>query len=242
MKALILAAGRGKRINSITQHINKCMVPVNGLPLLQHHLEQAAALHVSAIVVVVGYLGDTIAEHFGASFRGIPVHYVMQPQQLGLVHAMECAVDHLDEDFILMLGDEYFIEPRHGEMVELFQRSGAFAVCGVVEEHDVDSIRKTYAVIEDEEHRIHRLIEKPRKPFTAIKGTGCCLFRREIMAYVQYTAIHYLRQERELPGLIQEAVDDGEVVYSCLCCSGYLNVNRDEDIAEFTDAYRLAIG
>ncbi len=242
MKALILAAGRGKRINQITHRINKCMVNIDGKPLLYGHMERAAEIGVSEIIVVVGYLGESIESYFGDRFGEIPIRYVVQEEQLGLVHAMECAADHLNEDFMLMLGDEFFVRSRHHQMVSLFNDKNAFAVCGVLLEKDPASIQKTYTVIEDASHQIYRLIEKPRKPFTEIKGTGCCLFRKEIMDYVQYTSIHYLRKEKELPGLIQEAVDDGEQVYSHLCCDGYLNINRYEDIEEFINEYRMAIG
>jgi NDP-sugar pyrophosphorylase family protein len=127
-------------------------------------------------------------------------------------------------------------------MAAAFYREGYFAVCGVLDENDPVSIRKTYSVIEDESGRIHRLIEKPRNPFTGVKGTGNCIFRKEILNYIQYTPIHYLRKEKELPGLLQEAIDDGERIFSFRYCQKYLNVNHYEELERFVHEHSLSFG
>ena len=95
-----------------------------------------------------------------------------------------------------------------------------------------DEIRKTYAVIEDDrDQRIYRLIEKPRNPPNEIRGTGNCIFRAEIFDFVPLTPINQNRSERELPDLIQCAVDDGLPVKSFDIGDGYVNINTPEDIA-----------
>ena len=45
-----------------------------------------------------------------------------------------------------------------------------------------------------------------------IMGTGNCIFKGEIVNYIDMTPVHYQRKEKELPDLIQSAVDDGEIV------------------------------
>ncbi len=237
MQALILAAGRGKRVHNLSQFQNKCMIPLHGKPVLEFHLEQAAHLGVQEIILTVGYLAESITNLFGNNFRGVPIRYVHQEKQQGLVHAIEVASPFVHDDFILMLGDEYFIKPNHAGLVNYFKDKKLFGVCGVVEEADPESIRKTYALMLGENQRIHRLIEKPRKPVNEIKGTGVCVFKNTILDYIQFTPVHYLRKEKELPGLIQEAVDDGEEIFCFPVAEKYFNINQIEDLEDFLVAY-----
>lgn len=242
MIGLVLAAGRGKRINEITRYQNKCMLMLDGRPLLDYHLESAVQAGVNRFVVVIGYLGDSIRQRFGHSYQGRPIEYIEQQEQHGLVHAITMASPLLDDDFLLMLGDEFFLGPRHAELVKTFYAGNYFGLCGTVHEPDPATIRKTYSVLLGKDDRVCRLIEKPRKPVNHIKGTGVCAFRRAMLDYIEFTPVHYLRKEKELPGLIQEAVDDGEHVGVYPICERYLNMNQIEDLEEFARAHGLAVG
>jgi L-glutamine-phosphate cytidylyltransferase len=72
-KAIIVAAGRGRRLGRSTQEIPKCMVKVGGRPILHWQLEALAAAGVTDVVVVRGYLGDRIdAGRFGVRFIDNP--------------------------------------------------------------------------------------------------------------------------------------------------------------------------
>jgi dTDP-glucose pyrophosphorylase len=246
MKALVLAAGRGSRLGDGTSGLNKCMLPLCGAPLVQYSLENAVHAAVSEIVVVVGYRAQDVINAFGIDFRGTRIQYVIQENPSGLVHAIETARPAIgDDDFMLLLADEILWRPHHQEMVKVFYEHSLFAVCGVVREQRREEIRKTYALIEDPvSHRIHRLIEKPRRPASDIRGTGNCIFRSGIFDYVGLTPINQSRGEKELPDLVQCAIDDGEDVRSFDIGEGYVNVNTPEDIAiaerEWAQHLRLA--
>lgn len=59
-KALILAAGRGDRMMPLTADKPKCLVELNGKPLLQYSLEALADNGITEITLVIGYLGESI--------------------------------------------------------------------------------------------------------------------------------------------------------------------------------------
>ncbi|MCH2185103.1 nucleotidyltransferase family protein, partial [Myxococcota bacterium] len=137
------------------------------------------------------------------------------------------------DDFMLFLADEILWQPRHVPMLELFESEQLFVVCGVVREEDHEQIRKTYSLIEDErDRRIYRLIEKPRRPSSDVRGTGNCVFRSGIFDYVELTPINQSRGEKELPDLIQCAIDDGHMVRAFDIGDGYVNINTPDDILE----------
>ena len=231
MKALILAAGRGKRVGPDADDAAKCMMPLFGKPLLEYSLENAHRAGLDEIVIVVGYRAEQIINKFGIDYNGIRIRYVIQDEPRGLVHAIDCsreAVGH--HSFMLFLADEILFFPQHNDMVRQFADEQLFVLCGTVEEEDTDEIRKTYAVIQDSDSRIYRMIEKPRHPPNHTRGTGNCIFQPGIFDYVELTPIHPIRQEKELPDLIQCAIDDGLLVKSFDIGDGYVNINTPDDI------------
>jgi UDP-N-acetylglucosamine diphosphorylase / glucose-1-phosphate thymidylyltransferase / UDP-N-acetylgalactosamine diphosphorylase / glucosamine-1-phosphate N-acetyltransferase / galactosamine-1-phosphate N-acetyltransferase len=232
MKALILAAGRGKRLKEITEPINKCMLKFNGRSLIEYSLNTAFLSQVDEIIAVVGYRAEEIINSFGIAYRGVKIRYVFQEQQRGLVHALEQAQSALaGDDFILLLADELLIDPKPLEMISTFYNEDLFVACGVTKETRREQIQKTYSVIYNpDNNHIYRLIEKPRNPFNNIMGTGHCIFRNQIFDFIPYTPINHFRKEKELPDLIQCTIDDGKSVKMFFISAKYVNINTPEDI------------
>jgi len=79
MKAIIVAAGRGRRLGTETDEIPKCMVKVGGRPILHWQLDALASAGVDDVVIVRGYLGDRIAGPAGAG----------DTRELGLAHRVQ---------------------------------------------------------------------------------------------------------------------------------------------------------
>jgi len=231
MKVLILAGGRGKRLGGMSQTVNKCMLKVAGRPLIEYSLECAYQAGFREIDILVGYKAEEIRTTYGSSFRSIPIRYIEQEEQKGVVHAIECAKEVIDgEDFMLMLGDELLFKPKHDQMLKLFLKEGLFGLCGVVIVEDVSLIKKTYAVFQDQDGRISRLIEKPDQSPNNIMGTGNILFKNEIFDYIKKTPVNPKRGERELPDLIQAAIDNKRIIRSFMLCDKYINVNLASEL------------
>jgi len=234
LKALILAGGRGKRLGKITESANKCMLMFNGKPVLEYNIERAADIEeISEIVIVVGHRAEDIINTYGTECKGTKIKYVIQWEQKGLVHAIEQAKGAIgNDDFFLLLGDEILINSKHKEMLRAFTAENLFGICGVVFQEDKSKISRTYTVLTDNNNRIFRLIEKPKIALTNWQGTGHCMFRNEIFNYAERTPIHPERGEKELPDLIQCAIDNGRVVKIFNICEKYTNINNEKDLAE----------
>jgi len=233
MKCLILAGGRGKRLGELCENQNKCMLEIRGKPLIEYSLNCAIAADVTEIIIVVGYKAEEIINVYGNKYENKQIKYVIQTEQKGLVHAIECAQETIGkDDFMLMLGDELLIHPRHQSMIDTFQQEKLFGVCGVVNVKEKGLIKKTYSVIQANDNRVYRLIEKPAKPMNSIMGTGNCIFKNSIFTYIPHTPINQKREEKELPDLIQCAIDNGQVVKSFNICDAYTNVNSKEELKD----------
>lgn len=232
IKALVLAGGRGSRLEGVTDDKNKCMHEFRGQPLIEYSLQNAVRAGASEIIIVVSYRAESIINHYGNQYGSTPVKYVIQWERKGLVHAIECCQDAIGgSDFMMFLADEVLFEPRHEAVMESFHAQDVFAICGVVQVADLSQISKTYAIIYNEvDQRIFRLIEKPRNPINALMGTGNCVFRNAIFDYIPYTPINQKRGEKELPDLIQCAVDDGRFVKYFDIGGIYVNINTSDDL------------
>jgi len=78
MKALILAGGRGSRLNKLTNERNKSMLVLFEKPLIEYNLEHAFEIVASEIIIVVGYRKEEIIRYFGKEYKGIKISYVVQ--------------------------------------------------------------------------------------------------------------------------------------------------------------------
>lgn len=232
LKALVLAAGRGSRIKFHSRTENKCMLQLFGKPLIYYSLENAVLAGAEEIVVIVGFQAEPIVELLGFNFQGVQVRYVRQHRPTGVVDAMACARTKIGmSDFILFLGDEIVWRPQHQAMLRRFRERDLLGACGVVVENDPAEISKTYAVIDTgSERRISQLVEKPAHPKSEVQGTGNCIFRAHILNYVEATPVNRERRERELPDLIQCAIDDGHLVEAFEIGAAYANINTLDDI------------
>jgi glucose-1-phosphate thymidylyltransferase len=111
MKAVILAAGEGRRLEPLTETRPKPMLPVANSPLLEHVVESVVAAGIQEVVLVVGYKRERIQSHFGdGDDWGIDIEYAIQDKQLGTGHAVLQAERHIEDTFVVLNGDR-IIDP-----------------------------------------------------------------------------------------------------------------------------------
>ena len=92
----------------ITESIPKPMVPVAGVPYLEHQLRELVRQKIHDVVLLTGYLGEQIEDYFGAGTPwGLTLHYSQEPQPLGTGGALRLALDRLAESFLVIYGDSY---------------------------------------------------------------------------------------------------------------------------------------
>ena len=232
MKALILAAGRGSRLNKKTMEKNKCMLEFKGKHIIEYSLNNVIDAGIDEVIIVVGYKSEDIINFLGIEYKGLKIKYVFQTEQKGLVDAiLQAKLEIGNSDFMLLLGDELMKNAKHQEMLKYFNNNNEiFALCGMVQQDNPDEIKKTYSIL-GENKTILRLIEKPRNVFSKLMGTGDCIFKNKILDYIDITPIHHNRKEKELPDMIQCAIDDGFLVEWFYICDAYSNINTEDDIS-----------
>jgi glucose-1-phosphate thymidylyltransferase len=225
MQGVVPAAGRGTRLRPLTDDRPKALVRVAGTPLLAHVLE-ALAPHVDGYVVVIGYRGDRIREHYGGTYDGRPITYVEQPTQRGLAHAVQQAEPAIEESFMQLNGDNV-LRGNVGDVAATHRRTDADATLLV---EDVSCERaKRGGVVRIDDGDVVGLVEKPDEPPTTLATTGCFAFSRRIFEACRAIGPSE-RGEYELPDAIEWLRPQGGRIEIVELDGWRVNVNTDADI------------
>ncbi|MDD3414641.1 MAG: HAD-IIIA family hydrolase [Lachnospiraceae bacterium] len=106
MKAVIMAGGKGTRLQSIAKDIPKPMFPVLEKPILEYQIESLKRSGIYEVILIVGHLGNIIQEHFGNGEKfGIKIEYITEDKPLGTAGAIYYLKGKMDDDFVLVFGD-----------------------------------------------------------------------------------------------------------------------------------------
>jgi len=120
MKALILAAGKGERLQPLTDYKPKAMLPVCNKPLIDYQIEMLRKHGIDEVAVVIGHLEQALKEHLNVKFyRDASIS--------GTASAVYAAKDFIDDEFILLYGDVFF----DGSINELTKTPNSMAVVQV---------------------------------------------------------------------------------------------------------------
>lgn len=240
-RAVILAAGMGSRMGSLTTSVPKCLVEVNGIPILFRSLRVLAAAGVTEAVVVVGYEADQVRRRVGTTFEGVTIIYIDAPlfDQTNNICSLWDARQYLDEDVLLVEGDVVF---DLDVVVGLHEHPGSsMAVAddraelsGTVVRHDDNGLVTSFVLgagraalvdVKSVHKTVNLYLLRAEELRTMILPELCRQVESgNVQAYYE-TVLRDLVASRELPGLV--AVDVTESRWY------EIDDHRDLDNAEF---------
>ena len=120
MQAIILAAGMGRRLGEYTRDNTKCMVPVNGVRLIDRLLGQLSPLNLQHIIIVVGYKGRELKEYVSANWGNqLPIEFVDNPvyDKTNNIYSLWLAKEKLQEDDTLLIESDLIFSDRLFPMI-----------------------------------------------------------------------------------------------------------------------------
>jgi glucose-1-phosphate thymidylyltransferase long form len=200
MQAVVLAAGEGTRLRPLTEDKPKGLVEVAGEPIITHCLDRLVELGAEEFIIVVGYLKEKIIDHYGDEYRGVPITYTHQREQKGLAHALLCVEEYIDDDFMLILGDNIF-RANLEDVVRRQQEDRADAAF-LVEEVPWEEASR-YGVCDTNAYgEITDVVEKPDDPPSNLVMTGFYTFTPAI-----FHACHLVQPSGRGEYEISDAVD-----------------------------------
>lgn len=117
MQAVILAAGLGTRMGELTRDKPKPLLTIANKTLLEHTF---AALpdEIDEVILVVGYLKETIEKFIGPEYVGRKIIYVEQKELNGTGHALSMCKNILHDNFLVLMGDDLYEKKDLTEMIK----------------------------------------------------------------------------------------------------------------------------
>ena len=103
-QVVILAGGLGTRLGEKTEHMPKSLIEVGGKPILTHILDWVQGQGCNRVLVLTGHHGG---QFDGFTHTGLDLSFVQEPEQLGTGGALWNARAYLEDEFILLWGDDY---------------------------------------------------------------------------------------------------------------------------------------
>ncbi|QAY66849.1 sugar phosphate nucleotidyltransferase [Paenibacillus protaetiae] len=232
MKGLILCAGKGTRLQPFTYTRPKCLVPINGEPILVLIIKKMAGLGVEHIGIVVNEATfDTIRAVIGRGEQwGVTVTYIRQTSALGIADAVKSGYSFIQEEpFLLMLGDN-LIQGDLLPFVNVFQTEAAAATILLAPVADPSQ----YGIATIEGDQIVQLEEKPKQPASNLAIVGAYLFQDAIWDAIDQL-VPSARGEYEITDALQAMMNQGgRLTYHILTdpffdvgtFNGWLEANR----------------
>jgi dTDP-glucose pyrophosphorylase len=238
---VIPAAGKGNRLKDLplTKILPKVMLPILNKPILEYVIQTLKDLNAEEIYIIVDHEKNVIMDYFGNGNEfGVKIKYVEQSAPLGIADAISRVKNFVNEPFIVILGDSFFLSHNLSDLVKVFWEKTALAAEGIVAESSIATLRRTCSVLIDNEERIIDIDEKPEKPKSIYRGIGTYVFDPIVFEYIEQTPVGPPRGEREITNTIK-LMTETKRVYARMIKGIEINVNTLEDLINATNLMLL---
>ena len=232
MKAVVLAAGEGVRLQPITATRPKHLIKIGGKPILEHCLDALKFCGLTEIVLVTHYMGDAIRQYFGDGEKlGLKIAYVEQAEVLGTGNAVSAVEPYVDSDFVLVYGDLLFAPDVIKNVVHSYETERPVAVMAVVPTEKPEN----YGVVElENEKAVKRIIEKPPigEAPSNLANAGLYAFSKEVFDKLRQVKAS-VRGEWELTDALSLIIKDEKTVLATeISKSDWIDIGRPWDLLE----------
>ena len=179
MKTVILAGGKGTRLQPYTLVVPKPLVPVGGMPVIELIIKRLQRFGLDQLIVTTGYLGDLIKAVCGDGSRwGVHIDYSDEHEPLGTIGPLKLIQDHLTETFVVVNGDT-ITDIDLQQLLIFHHEKKAIATIAATRR----SVQIELGVLEtNEDDALMQFREKPSHEYAA--SMGLYVFEPDIMEFI----------------------------------------------------------
>lgn len=179
MKAFLLAAGEGRRLRPLTDHVPKCLVPIAGTPLLGIWLQLLESQGFTEVLVNTHHLAgevETFLQSWPTSMRVVTAHEARLLGSAGTVLANRHFVTGEPHFLVIYADNLSTLDMR--KMVRFHEQRGAALTMGVV---PTDRPQEKGTVVLDEQGRVLAFEEKVARPRSNLSNAGVYVATTEVL-------------------------------------------------------------
>ncbi len=229
MKGMILAAGEGRRLRPLTNHVPKPMLPVGERPLLEHIIIHLRNCGVTDLAINLYHLPDAVIDYFSDGSRwGISLHYSVEEHLLGSAGGVKRLQSFFDDTFLVYYGDVFTLADLR-PLITFHQRAGVMATMGL---YRVPDPWNRGIVQLDDQQTIVRFAEKPPRDqvFSDLANAGIYVLEPEVLERIPVEQVYDFGHD-VFPSMLAEGIQmAGYVIEDILIDIGlpekYGEVNR----------------
>ena len=185
MKGVILAGGRGSRLDPLTEITNKHLLPVGKEPMIWHPVKQLVGCDIREIMVVTSthHMGDVVNSLGSGSRFGCEFTYRVQEEAGGIAHALALAESFAaNEKIVVLLGDNIFEQAIRPHVMAFHeQRNGARVLLKEVGDPERFGIAALH------EKHVLEIEEKPKNPKSNFAVVGCYMYDNKVFDIIRDT-------------------------------------------------------
>ena len=215
--AVIMAGGRGQRLQPLTDATPKPLLKVGDKPIMEHNLNRLAMFGIDDFWVSVKYLGEQIEAYFGAGKqKNINIEYVWENKPLGTIGAV-AQISNFKHDYVLVTNSDLLTNIDYEQFFLEFIKQGAdLAVLTIPYQ-----VAIPYAVLETEKGEVKSFKEKPT--YTYYSNGGIYLMKREMLGYIPQNTFF------NATDLMEELITKNKKIISFPFSRYWLDVGKHED-------------
>lgn len=173
MKAFLLAAGLGTRLKPLTDSTAKCLLPVQGTPMLKIWFAVCRQYGINEILINVHSHGQAVREFVEENKDGLKVRLFEEPVLLGSAGTVRANRDWIEkEDSFWVLYADVLTTTNLNQMLAFHESRGQIATLGVSE---VANPSRCGVVQVDDRGMVRDFVEKPRRPVSNLAFSGLML-------------------------------------------------------------------
>ena len=222
LDAIVLAGGKGTRLQSVVSDVPKPLAPVNGRPFLDYQLALLARSgQVRKAVLAVGHLAEKVIAHYRASPPPLPLEFAVETELLGTGGGLRNALSATSSEQVLALNGDSFFSWDVAPLRDVQREAGAAAVMALVRVPDT----ARYGAVTVRDGRVTDFVEKGGASGAGLINAGVYLFSRRTLEAVP--AGQVVSVERDVfPGLARQGAL-GAVVFE----SAFIDIGLPETYA-----------
>lgn len=215
--AVIMAGGRGQRLQPLTDTIPKPLLKVGDKAIMEHNLDRLALFGVDDFWISVKYLGEQIEDYFGkGEEKNIKIEYVWETEPLGTIGAVS-KIKNFEHDYILITNSDLLTNIDYEQFfLEFLKQDADLAVLTIPYQVSIP-----YAVLETNNGAVQSFKEKPT--YTYYSNGGVYLIKKSVLKFIPQNTFF------NATDLMEKLIQENKKVVSYPLVGYWLDIGQHDD-------------